>query len=295
MSIKIESNSSGRFKFEAISSEGVVRNLGEFDNLITDIGLTRMGANSDYLAYCRVGSGSTTPQFTDTSLVSQVAGVGGAVSTEGVAPVPPYHAWSQRVFTFAAGVAAGNLSEVGVGWAASGTTLFSRALILDASNNPTTITIQPDETLRVTYVHKYFPNIVDSTGTVTLTGNLAGTYSYVARPANVTSSSNWVSSRSQTSSTTSGSNYFYSGDIGGITSQPSGTPSAVTYSSNISDPLTAEFTLTAGVDAANFVGGVKSYLIRAGNGTYQVGFTPAIPKLSDEELQLKFKFSWGRK
>lgn len=294
MSIKIESKSSGRFKFEAISKDGAVRNLGEFDNLITDIGLTRMGENGDYLAFCRVGSGSTTPQFTDTSLVSQVAGVGSPVVTDGVASVPPYHVWAQRVFTFAAGVAAGNLSEVGVGWATSGTTLFSRALILDASNNPTTITIQSDETLRVTYVHKYFPNIVDSTGTVTLTGNLAGTYSYVARPAKVTQLNDWYAARAQTSSTVS-ANSFYSGDIGAITSQPSGTYSDVTYVSSIVEPLTAEFTLTANADAANFVGGVKSYLIRAGIGTYQVGFTPAIPKLDDGELQLKFKFSWGRK
>lgn len=295
MSIKIESKSAGRFKFEAISSNGSVRNLGEFDNLITDIGLTRMGANSDYLNFCRVGSGSATPQFTDTSLVSQVAGVGTPVVTDGVAPVPPYHVWAQRVFTFVAGVAAGNLSEVGVGWSASGTTLFSRALILDASDNPTTITIQPDEVLRVTYVHKYFPNTTDSTGNVTLTGNLAGTYSYIARPANVTTLNDWYAARSQTSSTLSGSNFFYGGDIGSITSIPTGARSEVSYTSAITSPLTAEFTLTAGADAANFAGGVKSYLVRAGIGTYQVGFTPAIPKLNDEELQLKFKFSWGRK
>lgn len=60
--------------------------------------------------------------------------------------------WTRRVFTSPRGAAAGNVSEISAGFSNNKYTKgFTRALILDTSGNPTTITVLADEVLIVTY------------------------------------------------------------------------------------------------------------------------------------------------
>ena len=101
----------------------------------------------------------------------------------------PYYISHIVEYHFAIGAAAGNLSELGVGWASSGTTLFSRALILDSGGTPTTITVLSDEYLYVTYEHRFYPSETDATGSIVFTGNIGGTYTYTLRPAQIDSTS----------------------------------------------------------------------------------------------------------
>jgi len=71
--IALESQVSGRFKIEAVKRNGDRRVLAEFSNMILNSGLDLIGTTTNYLNYCRVGSGTTAPQVTDSYLESQIA------------------------------------------------------------------------------------------------------------------------------------------------------------------------------------------------------------------------------
>lgn len=176
---------SGRFTIST-DKRGVI---AEFDNIITNGGLDRMAQNGDWMTWCQVGSGSSTPSALNTALDARIGAVNTLqATTSGSQAVEPYYTFRTRTYRFAPGLATGNISEVGVGWASAGG-LFSRALILDGGGQPTTITVLADETLDVTYQFRFYPKTTDGTGTVTITGNSGATYTYIARAGNVASNS----------------------------------------------------------------------------------------------------------
>ena len=151
----LETKIGGLYKIEAVNAKtGKKRLLADwFPNLITNIGLDRIATNADFMSYCHVGTNSTTPTINDTALRTFVGSTNTiTTSTYTVNSTSPYYASFIRVYRFNAGIAIGNLSEVGIGWSATGTgsVLFSRALILDSYGNPTTITFLSDEYLDVT-------------------------------------------------------------------------------------------------------------------------------------------------
>ncbi len=198
--IHLEQKVCGFYKLEAVkkskSGKETKRLLADwFPNLITTAGLNYMGTNRSYafntstrggwLTYCIVGSGNTTPAFTDSVLANKLAATSSMTAmTLTVESTSPYYRKMVLKYRFAEGVAAGNLAEVGIGW--SSTACFSRALILDGGGNPTTITILSDEYLDVTYEYRIYPKETDDTGTVIFTGNLGGTYDWIARLARAT-------------------------------------------------------------------------------------------------------------
>jgi hypothetical protein len=292
----------GHFLLEAVNAEtGERRFLAEFDNLITNGGLDRLGsAGTGYsgIYYVQVGTGSTAPANTDSALANYLAGTSRSFSyTSSYAGAPTYHTEGTYYWEFNQGAAAGNLSEIGVGWAASGS-LFSRALIVDGGGSPTTITVAAIEFLAVTYKLRMYPPLTDVTGTITLDGD---DYDYTLRAANVNGSS-WGSVG------VSGPGgekfaYAYSGGIGAVTGAPSGTASALTISQAAysSGSYTIEETLTASISQGNLTGGIDSvtFYISAWNGigqySFQCGFSPAIPKDNTMELELVFEITWARK
>jgi len=148
----------GRYKLRVHDGRGNNRlETDWFDNLITDNGLNLIGETGDFLANFSVGSGSTAPANSNTALVSEVATTGSAEPGAGVFAGTVARAIDAglrecsivREYEFGEGVAAGNLSEIGIGW--YNTSLFSRALILDGALSPTTITVLSNEFLTVTY------------------------------------------------------------------------------------------------------------------------------------------------
>lgn len=133
--MKCEIRMAGRFKIEATDAlTGKKRIVADwFRNLILDAGLERMGTAA-FITTCAVGSGSSTPVVSQTALDTLVASTTTQQATNsGAQSSSPYFGWKRITFRFATGVAAGNLSEVGVGWGAS--TLFSRALILGGGSS----------------------------------------------------------------------------------------------------------------------------------------------------------------
>lgn len=290
-----ETQCAGWFKIEATRPDGTRRVLADwFPNLILDGGLDRMGANADYLNWCQVGSGSTSPVAAQTALVNRIAGTNTVqASSTGAQASAPYYGWSRRTYRFAQGVAAGNLSEVGVGWASTGS-LFSRALILDGGGSPTTITVLSDEVLDVTYELRRYPGTVDLTGTVVLDGV---THNWVSRASGVTAAGVWTGASAMALDYAQS----FNGDIGAVTAlNPSGTSAimSATPLAYSSGSYTRAATVSAGPNDSNLSGGIRSIVIRsnsAATGRYQIQFDPAIPKDNTKVLSLTIQHSWARR
>lgn len=312
LSIKMPIGLSGYFKIDVLSAGGKVkRSTGWMKNLVTDIGLARMKAsNNTGWPFCRVGTGNTAPDPSDQALASQLASQ--ALTSESIdnVNIPGGYAYARATYQFAEGAVVGNVAEVGTGWAATGNSLFSRALVLDSMGNPTTITVQSDEILRVVWEHRrYWPTETFS-GTIENIGNHGGTYSWTAKAAAVGS---WGAGRANgcgfpfaTIGTNSALNtllYFGSSDLGDITGNPTGTPggsgsiSAHTVSSGNTARARLSFTLAQSNGSLRSIrlfsreGGANPY-----NGSHwQFRFDPAIPKTSSDLLAIDLDFSWERR
>jgi hypothetical protein len=286
----------GWYKLEAVGLDGRKRLLAEFPNLITTNGANMLGTGAGWDSYCSVGSGNNPPALTDTALQTLVATTSSTnfVNHTNTTSSPPYFGNYTVQYAFAIGAAAGNLSEVGIGSASNGTSLFSRALILDGGGNPTTITVLSSEALYVTYsINQYVP-LTDVTGSVVIAGV---TYNYTIRAANATSSA-W----SIYGGDAGGIELYtsYNGSIGAITSSPSGTSgsySSIANNSYSTGSFTLSGAVTIGLTQSNLSGGISAcYVVfgtsRGCRGQYQIGLSPAIPKDSSHVLTLNFSTSW---
>lgn len=289
----------GFYKFEAVRQDGSRRLLADwFPNILTNSGADYLGISqfSGPLTYCAVGSGNSTPVVTDTTLDTFVAATTTTNSTtHTAASSSPYFGTTTIQYNFPIGTATGNLSEVGVGPENSSSArlnLFSRALILDGMGNPTTITVLSSEALYVTFqINQYVP-LSDVTGNVTISGT---SYAYTLR-AYFATSTTWAYQNDDAPTLNLAA--AYNGAIGSITSSgPSGTASSGTVSSNSysngSSTLTG--TITWGLAAGNLAGGISAISFTAGTsrGSYQIGFSPAIPKTSSQVLTLDVGTSWA--
>lgn len=202
----LECGVAGFFTFEVFKQDedgdeiaGTRRKVAEFKNLITNTGLNcilskEVSGRNAYGYSCSIGSGNQTPTFTDSQLQAYLVDVGNNTSgnsgkpydlqSTGYAPDLSY-SWCRMVFRFADGLAAyNNIQEVGIfasgrsGSPSRPNVLCSRALILDSGGNPTSIAIQPDETLDIYYEIRFYPP-AGVTGTITLNGV---SYDYDLRP-----------------------------------------------------------------------------------------------------------------
>jgi len=151
-------------------------------NLITNggmdnIGITAFSSANDSINFAAVSTDATAPQFTDTTLVGEVARttttVGG--NTLGVSydivkqlSVSPTYYTVWRKFRFAAGAAQGNLTKVAI--LNADTTAYSIALIVDEFGVPTSLPVGADDILDVKYEYKIFIPEVDVTGQITIKG-----------------------------------------------------------------------------------------------------------------------------
>lgn len=300
--VNLEVGISGHFSLVAVKIDGSgSRKLAEFDNLILNQGLDRLQTGGAFNQYCRVGSGSTAPAVGQTALVSQVAATTNVMSNtttaDGSAPYPVVVA---KTYRFSAGQAAGNIAEVGVGWAETAVgSLFCRALVLDGAGQPTTITVLSDEFLQVTYTLTIYPASADVLATV----NLGGVDTQVTMRPALLGGYMWNSSNFLAGAALDGMNQGFVGPgaLGPVTGQPTGTQTSL-YPSSVPRPYTAgSFTrdadVTLALDQGNSVpGGIKTWTIYFINwGGYQVEFTPAVPKTNTQLFTLRFRLTLARR
>ena len=291
----------GFYSFKVSNSKGESRDLSgiiaeDHKNLILDVGLNALGTTS-VVSACKVGTGVTPVAISQTDLATPLATTSTQqYSSTGRNNTAPYYTWGRRTFRFGQGVAAGNLTEVGVTYG-GGSSLFSRALIVDSEGNPATLTILSDEWLDVTYELRIYQDLVDKTFNITLLGV---DHVVTVRPANVTTNP-------------SGSSYFfdhfiswyyyysqcshYNGTIGTITGSPSGVGSSAggtSYGAYSQNSLQRSIIYGVGLNDANLAGGIQSTIINTDKCSWQVGYVPAIAKDSFKTLTMNYTLSWGR-
>lgn len=317
----------GRFKLEAINADtGDVRQLAEFDNLIVNQGLDFIGRggpatspNNVVYCGCVVGTGTTPPSATDTSLQTFLAGTvttAGASNTYTGASL--WQSQCNTIYQFGVGVAAGNLTEIGITAPAVGQTtgtvptsaspIFSRALIM-VGGSPGTITILSNEILQVTYT--LILNLIQTVQTGTFSLNTDGTittvnYSLLTAQgaAPFWQINNAVQPINSTLTTGSSSSGFPSGSTLGL---PNGTPTGAATSLGVSTTVGTAAYVTGNyfksytytipiaiVTASNSFGAML--LINGGtsNSTpIQVSFSPAIGKTNAQTMQIVINIGWS--
>lgn len=162
----------------------VKKEITPFKNKITTLALNFIGSNTppgiynDYLGAAYVGTGTTPPSSADTQMFAPLATASNVISRIQTVNVGVDHYVSLlKTYRYAPGAAAGNLTEVGVGWAASSLgNLWSRQLIVDGAGNPVTLTVLSNEYLDVTYELRLYPDLTTHTGILSLTGGSSYEY-----------------------------------------------------------------------------------------------------------------------
>ena len=305
-----KSRVSGRYTIVGRRPDGRERLIADHENLITDIGLDRWGVGS-IASYCSVGSGSTTPTYSDSAMETLVAVHNSIVNTwDEVVNDGQYSTRALRVYRFNPPGANHNLSEVGVGWENDGSGLFSRSLIKNAQGQPTTVQWLADETLDVTYGLYRYPWYDDVPYTTTISGV---EYTGIIRASEIDTASHWSPeingsinigyNPSSASGNYDYSPYLYNGSIGTNTSSPSGSYWGTQYGTSywisrpayVSGSYKRTGTFRVGPTEANLSGGITAIRLMNQAGAYQMSVSPAIPKVADYTLTLNFETpTWGR-
>lgn len=153
----------GSYELEIVRGDGSNEQYA-FDNLLLNSYVTRWSSSANSLGnawYCHVGSGTTPVTVTDTQLAGYIATCSTSGATSNGSGVTNYKDgadyWTEKVhtFTFTVGQVVGTVAEVGISPDLSHTTITSRALIKDTSNNPITLTLTVNDQLVVRYRLRY--------------------------------------------------------------------------------------------------------------------------------------------
>lgn len=292
--VAIQPQLEGRYRLIVRRADGSERlDTGWFNNLLTDAGLNKLGTAIDMMAVIHIGTGNATPTTGDTGLQSWLRSNATSTASSGAQASSPYYGYRVVTTRFTPSGSSANISEIGVAEGlASSSTLLSRALILDGGGSPTTITVLGDEYLDAYYELRIYPPLVDADGTVTISGT---DYDTVRRACSVSSNADWSIGSATGGAGDNGSCLLYTGDIGSITTSPSGTFISSTalvnqpYSNN---SLVRDMVATFGLTVS---GVIKSMTLRTSFGTYQVSLDPAITKTTSQILTLTARLSWARK
>jgi hypothetical protein len=218
--------------------------------------------------------------------------------TAGAQTTDPYYGWWRGNFIFNPPGSNLAIAEIGVGWGTNGTNLWSRSLTKDSGGNPLVLNWLANETLTISYEAQKYPWLSDVPHTTVISGV---TYTGIIRPSYL-GNSLWAAfhNKAQTAVNDSslGGVRVYSGDIGALTSVPSGSSTGTTSTNNAysAGSLQATGSGVAGPTTGNFAGGVGSLLVPSLPCAYQVSFTPYIAKLSTHTLTFNVTSGkWGRK
>ncbi len=300
----------GRYRLEAHNPKtGETRSTGWFANLILNQGMNFMGQGvTDYLRYCQVGSGSTTPSETQIQLAFGVASVAVSEETRGINPDERY-AFVVMKYHFPAGAAAGNLAEVGIGRLddPDSTGLFSRALIKDPYGNPTVMTVLQDEELRVFYEFRVYQPTADTALTVNGT---AITIRASGIDSNDTELGWWLGfantlgrSRMAFHAVNEfrlrlGDGALHDATVEGLSpsQQVYANASVLTDQAYVADSFQRLTTLHLGPDQGNFSNGnpISMLWLAYGPAPFQMQFDPPLAKDDTLALTIGLTFSWAR-
>lgn len=318
--IEVNLGIAAEFKAHVIRSDGSIRHVHDWQkNLITNGGMNKVAGgagNGGFMSALRVGSGTTAPAFTDTTLVAHVASTGAdgnLVQTGAVAADANPSMTGTQTFTFAVGAAAGNLTELGMAGATtlSGYPLYTRALFKDGSGNPITIVVGADEQLVVTYVVRIYIPKTPSTAVLLNAGNNTE-YTISMLPMEVDSDIGVTSmlgpSGMYGSQGSSNAAFIYtgaaSGTLGPIDGEPTGTRAQyagqnITLASYVADSYRRDVTYAWALGSANLAD-MGAFSISTSNIGYyspcrwQWTVSPKITKTNVQTLSFTHRYSLAR-
>jgi hypothetical protein len=298
-------------------TDEIVHETPEFHNLVLTTGLARMAVNT-WIDRCCVGTGNSAPVASqvalDSFLASTTATASGTSDSGGIqVTTAPYYWFGRRTWRFAVGVATGNISEIGLGWANSN--LWNRALVKDTAGNPTTITVLADEYLDVISEVRVYPQ--ESTGSFNLVdkvGVIISEHTYIARPRFSSYEAGGATWRASTVQYSSNGQLSFAGLFGiGDSSIPIAPTGAVTTKFTTGNLV--HTALNNGLKASKVIssseantasmhksftsnlfglmcGGAFNYLGVNSCG-YNWEVNPAIPKDAETILTYSFTLTWG--
>lgn len=304
---------SGRYIIDVTDAQtGEVKQHLEFDNLLTNGLMDGIGNGTFNLTTAfngiQVGSGSLTPQFTDTALQ---APIGSISTTQGSAAVvsantTPEYGFRRINRVFTESQANGELREVGV--FSAGGVLTSRALLRDSAGNITTITKTPSDFLTIQYEYRlHAPQ--DVTGSFFVN---SGSCDYTIRPAGVNASTGWLTYLINMGGWTQAVARMHEANTL-VNRQLENNPSPQVDSTNASFLLTVQpysngtyyrdILLEVNPNAGNFTTGIGLMTLHPWTTTvgttdiygWQMNFVPSIDKTIERKFTLRVRVSWARR
>lgn len=301
----------GIFRVQIRKADGSVRwDSGFYRNLVLDTGLNLIAERpTPWCGWCFIGTDGTPPSVGQSSLLGFAARTSTIVNTEKNSQVvtQPYYGWLRQTFRFPQGSLAGNYSEVGVGDRASSVDYtVSRALIIDPINNqPTTITVLPDEFVDVTWEWRIYAPTNDVIGPpVTIDGE---TYDTITRASSI-GDRPWYFDLDHQVGPFFGQNEdnhrLYAGTLGTVLQAPNGTSTSLAWSQLVAGSYSTNsyerlFSLIIpDIEGNDFP--IRSVVIATTMGAYQTQFTgqvsgAGIAKNNTFSLTLNFLLDWARR
>jgi len=293
----------GWFTVELVHARtGLIKQRLHFRNLITNAGLNALlsgTAISNLIQYLAVGTGSATPDATDTALVAEIArtnsngGFSDVDTANGSGDGLVYYS-RVRTRVFMENQANGNLAELGFFNQSTGGTLWNRQLFLDEFGNPTVITKTNEDQLRVRYEYRIYPPMNDNEHTVMLNGNPIDVTSRVMQVANAnlwgatinnlgvaTSAFFWVAE--------SASLVGRSGNVQGMSA------GSVQYQTYTPGTFYREALAIFPPSQANLQTGIQYHAFDLlGGCRFQMVFDPKIPKTDTQRLEIMHRLTMNR-
>ncbi|RKG55236.1 hypothetical protein D7V64_02675 [Acinetobacter cumulans] len=287
-----------RFKLASYKADGSASNETPWsNNLVLNSGLARMSSGT-WIDRCVVGSGNSQPipeQVALDNFLAKTATITNSVPI--ISTTAPYYYGVRVTWRFAEGVAAGNISEVGLGWGDNN--LWNRALIKDTSGSPATITVLSDEYLDVISEVRLYPSSGNASFNLIDGENIISEHTVTSLPC-VPGNPGAVFEKIEAPYL-----YIYNGAAGtSINALPTGTESSVnsvvtTYPTQTSVKSVFSIDLTsANMQHKSLKLGYAGLFLRSNSLFNIIGYkmelTPPITKTSDQKMSYTFELSWGR-
>ena len=300
--ITVETKISGMYKYKLLDKDGKVKQSGQFKNLITDSGMDYLNQTGSFIiGWLSIGSGTNAPAFSDTQLQARITTSTQVNWSNSVKDNPPYGAVGTATYLLKNTSGNGwNVSEIGIGPETNGSQLFSRALVLDAAEQPTTITVLVGETLIVTYEYTYWLPVDDQVSSFILGGNKGGEEIQVtARPLGV---------KDPAYRTAATERMTFGGGLDQAQTAVSAGALVPVTAINLAHPYAyiapstgvavsrgvTRHSFTFPISVGNFPTGVRTLSRQLGQSFWQFEFNPPIMKTADDELTFTIEHVWGR-
>ena len=303
----------GEVRF-VVENNGVKKlDTGFNKNIILNQGLHFFGGGNgtDMMNYCLVGSGNSAPTITQNKLDSCVVGETGITDSNSYSYAPDstntYKCSLTRKYEFTT-LAGQNISEVGLASlysSPSSNYLCTRALVKDASGNPTVLSLITGDTLTIYYKLWAVHSTLDTDQVINMSDGFGGSeqFNIKSRIYDAGFRNKWAANLSIVLDFAASDVNAYSGNLASITAGPTGllgSASVVTLGVYAND-FTRVATLKFNTNSAN--GNVRTITVRSiyahALGFQQIRFgrvsdDAPIYKDNTKELTIPIKFTWGR-